>query len=72
VNGFGGVGGATERLDLEMQTAVVGVDDAVGEPRADRRSGLVSPARISQLANLAARFLVICMCKLDCAGKLSA
>ncbi len=58
--GPGGMRRAAKDLDLEMQTAVVGVDDGVGEARAD---GEVRPRQplLEKIArtDLAARLLVI-------------
>jgi hypothetical protein len=70
---LGGVSRPAVDLDLEMQATVVGVDDAVGEPRADRQIGfgqalLDQPAR----TDLAARFFVVSDVQFDRAGELEA
>ena len=56
----GGVGRAAEHLDLEVQAAVVGVDDRVGEAGADREIG-PRQALLEDIAraDLAARLLVV-------------
>ena len=58
--------GAAEDLDLEMQAAVMGVDDGVGEAGADREIGPRQPL-LQKIAgtDLAARLLVIGDVQLD-------